>query len=545
MGKASRKKRAQRVGGALSEPASGSVVGDEPRARGEAALVRLLRSNAPGRLSLAGAYAVGYGMLGLAQQEGEGPQWYHEIDPLDALFLGAAWPVSFDRPSEFANARDAWLRRVRGTVHGNGIRRFVHEAVSASQDLGLPVDDGELMLALIGRLEAAGLDQRRVPRSLLPEVALQGSRSLIGPSPDVQLPVPLDGTKKLVKRFWKDGRGDEWAADTPCAILRGGLRRFQEAGLSGKEKSVMLLSALYTELLAKPGEFRPSMAEHATAWALSLDEESPLVPVLDVLLLAPALEMSTANALGCLFALPAFEQPIPSDALLWTSSPGLALPRLAFELGIPKVLTRDVEITPDLLDWVGMRTRMHLSVIDQEGAADLEDADGDDNEDVTQEESDARWDERRAAVLDKIRKKASRTVTARRPSDRPIERIWNADGSSVIRIPADTPHGQELQAGLKRQRAAFREKFGREPGPDDPVLFDPDVDEPTPLTKEHFDKMMLDMARRADDMGIDPAFLHAWREVGYVVTEENMSLFTTAEILAFSRSVLRHQQAER
>ncbi|MDG4860192.1 hypothetical protein P8605_18890 [Streptomyces sp. T-3] len=513
---------------------------DEPRALGEAALGRLLRLNAPGKLSLAGAYAFGYGELGHAQQAGTDPQWYQEIDPLDALFLGAVWPVKFRDDLEFANARDAWLRLLRGTVHGKSVQRFVREAVSASEELGLPVDDGELMLALTGRLEAAGLDQRCVPRRLLPAVALQGCRALHGPS--LGLPDPPEDAKKLVKQFWKDEAEGAWADDTPCAVLRDGLRRFQETGLPVKRESPTFLPALYAGLLAKPGELLSGMGEHATAWALSLDEGSTLVPVLDVLLVAPELELSAADTLGHLFALPAFTEPIPSDALLWTSSPGLALPRLAFELGIPKVSTRDAEITPDLLDWVGMHTRMHLSASAHESAADLAEADSADPTDGIQDESDERWVERRAAVLDKVRKRSRGTATTPRRSDRPVERIWNADGSSVVRISTDTPHGQMLKEGLEGQMEAFREKFGREPGPDDPLFFDPDADEPTPLTKEYVDGMMLDMVDRAGEMGIDPAFLHAWREVGYVVTEENRSMFTTAEVLAFNRALGRHRR---
>ncbi len=41
-----------------------------------------------------------------------------------------------------------------------------------------------------------------------------------------------------------------------------------------------------------------------------------------------------------------------------------------------------------------------------------------------------------------------------------------------------TPRVEEV---MKRQLEAFRKKFGRDPGPDEPVFFDPDEDEPTPM----------------------------------------------------------------
>jgi len=42
---------------------------------------------------------------------------------------------------------------------------------------------------------------------------------------------------------------------------------------------------------------------------------------------------------------------------------------------------------------------------------------------------------------------------------------------------------------LQEQRRAFMEKFGREPGPADPVFFDPTCDTPTPLTEEKLEDM--------------------------------------------------------
>ncbi|MGA6155565.1 hypothetical protein ACPEIC_19670 [Stenotrophomonas sp. NPDC087984] len=523
----------------------------DPQSLGGEALGRLLRSNAPGRLSLAGAYAFGYMALGHAQQEGTDSGWYQEIDPLDVLFLGTAWPQWFRDEFEFANARDAWLRLLRATVHGKGVQRFVREAVAASEELGLPVDDGNLMLALTGRLEAAGLDQRHLPRRLLPEAALQECRAAFGPSLDLRLPDPPEDAAEWIRWFWEDTEEEPWAEGTPRAVIRDGLRRFHDAGLPVEEESGMLLPALYAALMTKPGELLEDVGEHAWAWALSLDEASTLVPVLDILLVAPELELSVAETLGHLFAVPAFTEPIPSEALLWTSSPGLALPRLAFELGISKVSTLATMITPDLLDWAGMHARMRLSAAARGSTADLEEwetgsADGTDT--AEEEPDEQRWADRREAVretvLHRVRKKSAGTAATGRRAAPPVERIWNADGSSVVRISTDTPRGQELKEALEGQVDAFRAKFGHEPSAGDPLFFDPDADEPTRLTKEYFDAMTLDMAERAVEVGVDPAFFHAWREVGYLVSEETRSMFTTAEVLAYNRALARHREAE-
>jgi hypothetical protein len=31
----------------------------------------------------------------MAQMEGDEPEWFAELDPLDTLFLGTAWPQTF------------------------------------------------------------------------------------------------------------------------------------------------------------------------------------------------------------------------------------------------------------------------------------------------------------------------------------------------------------------------------------------------------------------------------------------------------------------
>jgi hypothetical protein len=39
----------------------------------------------------------------------------------------------------------------------------------------------------------------------------------------------------------------------------------------------------------------------------------------------------------------------------------------------------------------------------------------------------------------------------------------------------------EVMEGFEAQRKLFIERFGREPGPDDPIFFDPTKDQPQPM----------------------------------------------------------------
>jgi hypothetical protein len=93
---------------------------------------------------------------------------------------------------------------------------------------------------------------------------------------------------------------------------------------------------------------------------------------------------------------------------------------------------------------------------------------------------------------------------------------------------------------MDAQREAFRAKFGRDPGPDDPIFFDPDADEPRPLTDTQVEAGFEDMAAAAVAAGLDPAYVRAWQEVGYIVTEDNQHMFSAAEIRAYLDAVDRH-----
>ena len=76
---------------------------------------------------------------------------------------------------------------------------------------------------------------------------------------------------------------------------------------------------------------------------------------------------------------------------------------------------------------------------------------------------------------------------------------------------------------LEEQKRRFREKFGREPGPDDPVFFDPDAAEPKQIDPDRFDR---EVTRALAQAGIDPAFIYAYRRTGLIVTTQNYPLLS-------------------
>jgi hypothetical protein len=78
--------------------------------------------------------------------------------------------------------------------------------------------------------------------------------------------------------------------------------------------------------------------------------------------------------------------------------------------------------------------------------------------------------------------------------------------------------GPEGVAIIREQVRLFRQKFGREMGPEDPIFFDPDADEPR--------RMDADTGRDATikamaDAGISPELIYAYRKTGLLVSDEN------------------------
>jgi hypothetical protein len=56
---------------------------------------------------------------------------------------------------------------------------------------------------------------------------------------------------------------------------------------------------------------------------------------------------------------------------------------------------------------------------------------------------------------------------------------------------------KELDEAIRQQLEGFREKFGREAGPDDPLFFDPDYDVPVLLTEAKVKRELVKAARKA------------------------------------------------
>jgi hypothetical protein len=92
----------------------------------------------------------------------------------------------------------------------------------------------------------------------------------------------------------------------------------------------------------------------------------------------------------------------------------------------------------------------------------------------------------------------------------------------------------ELMRALKEQLEAFRQKFGRDPGPEDPLFFDPEADQPRPMDDGQLDGMVVDALRHA---GADPAYIHAYKRTGVLITTDNFKRWRKRELEEFREAL--------
>lgn len=102
----------------------------------------------------------------------------------------------------------------------------------------------------------------------------------------------------------------------------------------------------------------------------------------------------------------------------------------------------------------------------------------------------------------------------------------DATGEVIRSVPLNAEARSELDTALAAQREKFIAKFGREPGPDDPIFFDLDED-----------KLRDDTANAMRAAGIRPALIYAYEETGLIVTEENRRLIPENDLREFDAKV--------
>ncbi len=70
---------------------------------------------------------------------------------------------------------------------------------------------------------------------------------------------------------------------------------------------------------------------------------------------------------------------------------------------------------------------------------------------------------------------------------------------------------QMAMRAWRKQLKAFRKKFGRDPGPNDPVFFDPKSDVPKQMDPDEFDRDIMEALLKS---GAPPEVVYAHKKTG-------------------------------
>lgn len=101
------------------------------------------------------------------------------------------------------------------------------------------------------------------------------------------------------------------------------------------------------------------------------------------------------------------------------------------------------------------------------------------------------------------------------------------------------PISPEVSAAFKEQREAFHRKFGRDPGPDDPVFFDPDADTPEPLEMDPIRRLVVDAMVQA---GTKPEVVYAFSKTGLIVTDMNQDNLSLEQLAEWDAAIAEYQE---
>jgi hypothetical protein len=77
---------------------------------------------------------------------------------------------------------------------------------------------------------------------------------------------------------------------------------------------------------------------------------------------------------------------------------------------------------------------------------------------------------------------------------------------------------QEVQKAIEAQLKAFRQKFGRDPRPGEPLIFDPDAPEPTPYPEN---RMVAELVEAMQKAGTPPEIIYAFKKTGLFLIESS------------------------
>jgi hypothetical protein len=102
----------------------------------------------------------------------------------------------------------------------------------------------------------------------------------------------------------------------------------------------------------------------------------------------------------------------------------------------------------------------------------------------------------------------------------------------------------EIEQTLEELFCRFREKFGRDPGENDPIFFDPHSDQPVPMRQEALNEMWERLADAMVCQGeMTPETAYAMKKTGFLVTEQTKDLLRDAELDEWNKALAEYGSA--
>jgi len=115
--------------------------------------------------------------------------------------------------------------------------------------------------------------------------------------------------------------------------------------------------------------------------------------------------------------------------------------------------------------------------------------------------------------------------------------VYLTVGTREIKL---SPEDSELfRKVMRTEELVFREKFGREMGPDDPIFFEHDADTPQPMSAESYTQRLAEACEAA---GIAPRLAYAVKKTGLIMGEENRDRFSEEQRRAWDDAVAEYDK---
>lgn len=94
---------------------------------------------------------------------------------------------------------------------------------------------------------------------------------------------------------------------------------------------------------------------------------------------------------------------------------------------------------------------------------------------------------------------------------------------------------------MKAQKRAFEKKFGRNPGPGDPVFFGPDADTPLPITSERIESEILSAMKSAE---LPAELIYAFKKSGILLMESRRGEYHPDDVAAWNAAIDEYRRLE-